>query len=59
MGKLPGANKLYLEQIMFSAYCSALRGDKTIPESAKARQILEYGRELRKTLKSAAQIPLP
>jgi hypothetical protein len=54
MGKLLGADKLYLEQMMFSAYCSALRGDKTIPESAKARQILEYRRELRKNLESAA-----
>ena len=52
MGKLPGADKLYLEQMMFSAYCSALRGDKTISESAKARQILEYRRELRKNLES-------
>src|SRR5688500_4670366 len=54
MGKLPGADKLYLEQMMFSAYCSALRGDKTISESAKARQILEYRRELRKNLEPAA-----
>jgi hypothetical protein len=54
MGKLPGADKLYLEQMMFSAYCSALRGDKTISESAKAKQILEYRRELRKNLESAA-----
>lgn len=50
MGKLPGADKLYLEQMMFSAYCSALRGDKSISESAKARQILEYRRELTKSL---------
>lgn len=55
MGKLPGADKLYLEQMMFSAYCSALRSDKTISESAKARQILEYRRELRKNLESAVQ----
>jgi hypothetical protein len=40
--------------MMFSAYCSALRGDKTVSESAKARQILEYRRELRKNLESAA-----
>jgi uncharacterized protein len=53
MGKLPGADRLYLEQMMFSAYCSALGGDKIISESAKARLILEYRRELRKNLESA------
>ena len=53
MGKLPGADRLYLEQMMFSAYCSALRGDKSISESAKAKQILEYRRELNKSLTAA------
>ena len=54
MGKLPGADRLYLEQMMFSAYCSALRGDTSISESAKAKQILEYRRELNKSLTAAA-----
>lgn len=55
MGKLPGADRLYLEQMMFSAYSSALlRGDTSISESAKARQILEYRRELNKSLAAAA-----
>jgi hypothetical protein len=49
--KLPGADKLYLEQMMFSAYCSALRDDKTMPESAKAQQILDYRRQLQASLK--------
>lgn len=55
MGKLPGADRLYLEQMMFSAYCTALRGDPSISESAKAKQILEYRRELNKSL--AATVP--
>lgn len=55
MGKLPGADRLYLEQMMFAAYCSALRGDKTLPESVKARQILEYRRELQKSLAPVAR----
>ena len=54
MGKLPGADRLYLEQMMFAAYCSALRGDKSLSESAKARQVLEYRRELQKSLAAAA-----
>ncbi len=49
--KLPNADKLYLEQMMFSAYCSALRDDKSMSESVKARQILDYRRELQKALK--------
>ena len=49
--KLPNADRLYLEQMMFSAYCSALRDDASMSESAKARQILDYRRELQKALK--------
>ncbi|MBI3350215.1 MAG: hypothetical protein HY020_23760 [Burkholderiales bacterium] len=49
--KLPNADKLYLEQMMFSAYCSALRDDASMAESAKAKQILDYRRELQKALK--------
>lgn len=48
LGKLPGADRLYLEQMMFSAYCSALRDDKVMAESAKAVQILDYRRELQR-----------
>lgn len=51
LAKLPGADKLYLEQMMFSAYCSALRDDKLISESAKAQQILDYRRQLQASLR--------
>jgi hypothetical protein len=44
--RLPGADKLYVEQMMFSAYCSALRDDPQMSEGDKARQILDYRREL-------------
>ena len=46
MGKLPGADRLYLEQMMFSAYCTALRDDPTLPGAEKSRQILDYRRAL-------------
>ena len=49
--KLPNADRLYLEQMRFSAYCSALRDDRTLDESAKARQVLDYRRELQKSLR--------
>ena len=51
LAKLPGADKLYLEQMMFSAYCSALRDDKAMSESAKAQQILDYRRQLQASLR--------
>lgn len=51
MSKLPGADKLYLEQMMFSAYCSALRADPSLSESAKAKQVLDYRRELQISLR--------
>jgi tetratricopeptide (TPR) repeat protein len=50
LGKLPQADKVYLEQMMFAAYCSALRDDKTISESEKGNRIKAYNNEVRKTL---------
>jgi hypothetical protein len=50
MGKLPEANKVYLEQMMFAAYCSALRDDKNISETEKGNRIKAYNNEVRRTL---------
>ena len=52
MGKLPGADKLYLEQMMFSAYCTAVRDDTTLRGAEKSRQILDYRRALNAALKT-------
>ena len=52
MGKLPGADKLYLEQMMFSAYCTALRDDTTLQGAEKSRQILDYRRALNAALRT-------
>jgi hypothetical protein len=52
MGKLPGADRLYLEQMMFSAYCTALRDDPKVPGAEKSRQILEYRRALNAAFKA-------
>jgi hypothetical protein len=60
LGKLPNAGKVYLEQMMYSAYCSALRDDKTIRESEKAKLLKEYNREARKAMTtSPASVPKP
>lgn len=50
LGKLPDAGRIYLEQMMFSAYCSALRDDKTIKESEKAKLLKAYSAEVRNTI---------
>ena len=53
MGKLPGADRVYLEQMMFSAYCTALRDDPSVSGAEKSRQILEYRRALNAALKTS------
>jgi hypothetical protein len=50
LGKYPNADRLYLEQMMFSAYCSALRDDKTLTITVKTDKLKEYGKELRESL---------
>jgi len=51
LGRLPEADKVYLEQMMFAAYCSALHADASLAEADKAKQILDYRRELQSSLK--------
>lgn len=48
--KLPDSGKVYLEQMMFAAYCSTLRDDKTLTETEKSERIKEYNREVRNTI---------
>jgi ankyrin repeat protein len=55
LGKLPESGKIYLEQMMFAAYCSALRDDGKTPEAEKAQLLRTYNEEVRKTL--SVQLP--
>jgi IS1 family transposase len=57
MGKLPEADKVYLEQMMYATYCSALRDDKTLSESEKANRIRAYNLEVRRTLYKVPDTP--
>lgn len=50
LSRLPGADRLYLEQMMLSTYCSALRDDKTISEGEKAKRLRDYYETIRKSL---------
>jgi hypothetical protein len=54
LGKLPNADRVYLEQMMFAAYCSGLRDDKALSESQKTQRVNEYIVEVRKTFKEHA-----
>ena len=53
MGRLPGADRVYLEQMMFAAYCTALRDDPKMSEAEKSRQILDYRRALNAALSAS------
>ena len=50
MSKLPQADRVYLEQMMYATYCSAIRDDKKLSESDKASRLHSYNQELRRTL---------
>lgn len=50
LGKLPQADKLYFEQMLFSAFCSSVREDKQLSDSEKSRAFRDYASEVRKTL---------
>ena len=50
LDRLPEANRVYLEQMMYSAYCSAIRADRSSSEADKAALIRTYNREVRATI---------
>jgi len=52
--KLPNADKVYLEQMMFAAYCSSLRDDRVLSEAEKREALVRYSTTMRQALVSAA-----
>ncbi|MBI3350214.1 MAG: ankyrin repeat domain-containing protein [Burkholderiales bacterium] len=58
LGRLPQADRVYLEQMMFASYCSALRGDAGLSEAERESRVKAYARELRATL-AGANLPAP
>jgi len=57
MGKLPNADKVYLEQMMYSTYCSGLRDDKTLTETQKRNRIKVYNDEVRESFRDKSSMP--
>ena len=52
LGKLPDGGRVYLEQMMFAAYCSALRDDKILTETERSKRLKEYIGEVRKVIRA-------
>lgn len=51
LGKLPQADRVYLEQMMYASYCSALRDNPTLTEAVRETRIRAYNTELRSALR--------
>jgi ankyrin repeat protein len=58
LGKLPRADKVYLEQMMFASYCSTVRDNPELAEAERERRVQGYVRQLRQTL-AATDAPPP
>jgi uncharacterized protein len=48
--RLPRADRVYLEQMMYATYCSSLRDNAALTETERNARIQAYNRELRATL---------
>ena len=59
LGKLPQADRVYLEQMMYASYCSALRDNKALTEAEREVRIRAYNTELRSMLRESAKIGPP
>ena len=53
--RLPNADRIYLEQMMYATYCSSLRDNAALTEVERNARIQAYNRELRATLNVAAR----
>lgn len=53
--RLPGADRVYLEQMMYATYCSSLRDNAALSEVERNMRVQAYNRELRATLNAAVR----
>ena len=58
MGRLPQADRVYLEQMMFASYCSALKANASLSEAEREARVRAYSRELRAALPGGAAPPV-
>ena len=50
LGKLPGADRVYVEQMMYATFCSALNEDKALADSERRKELREYHSDVRKAM---------
>lgn len=58
LGSLPKGDRVYLEQMMFAAFCSSLQSDNSLSGQEKTKALRDYAREVRQTV-SPASSPSP
>ena len=56
ISRLPNADRIFLEQMMYAAYCTGLRDDRKLSESEKTQQLRRYNVELRNTIGKSQEI---
>lgn len=54
LSALPQPDRVYLEQMMFSAFCSSIRDNKAMSDTEKSKALREYATEVRRTLSPSA-----
>ena len=59
MQRLPRADRVYLEQMMYATYCSSLRDNAALTEAERNARIQAYNRELRAMLNPPNPQPAP
>ncbi len=57
--RLPDAGSIYLEQMMYAAYCSGLRDDKSLSETEKGQRVRSYNSEVRNTISGQSSVQPP
>lgn len=50
LAKLPNADRVYLEKMMFSAYCTLLRDNKSMSDEEKGKLLRQYKDDVQKTI---------
>lgn len=57
--RLPRADRVYLEQMMYATYCTSLRDNAKLTEAERSARLQAYNRELRATLYGSPQPASP
>jgi hypothetical protein len=55
ISRLPNADRIFLEQMMYAAYCTGLRDDRKLSDSEKTQQLIKYNEKLRLALSGQSQ----